>query len=258
MKIRVDVTIDRPTLRPGRRRRTMALAAAMLAVLLPSVALANHLFGDVPAADPFHENISNLANAGVAAGCGGGHYCPKAAVTREQMAAFLNRGLGRVAEADFQKAVTGTASNTIGTFTITPGIPGGAVPGANQFLRAEFTGTIRFSNVTSCPCSVAVYLTANGSAFTNFASATTLSATNTYASLSTSGVLPISGSSPVTIALVSYVVTGGAAATAYTVFANVDAMTIPFGGAGGDVLSPAAVGAQGDWADDPLAIPAQD
>lgn len=39
-----------------------------------------------------HEaDINRLAAAGVTTGCGGGRYCPSAAVTREQMATFLHR-----------------------------------------------------------------------------------------------------------------------------------------------------------------------
>ena len=230
-----------------RRSRTKIIGAVLLALVLPTVALGSHLFSDVPDTHTFHGSIANLANAGITGGCGAGKYCPASPVTRGQMAAFLNRGMGRIAEADFQKSITGTASTTVGSFSITPG---GVGAGATQFLRAEFTGTVRFSNVTSCPCSVAVYLTADGAAFTSFASATTLSVTNQYASLSTSGVLPISGPAPVEVSLVAYMVTGGAAATAYTVFANVDAETFPFGSTGGETLS-----AEGAFSDDPLAVP---
>jgi len=208
----------------------------------------------VPAADIFHENITNVANAGVAAGCGGGNYCPDANVTREQMAAFLNRGLGRIAEGDFQKAMTGNGSGSVGQITITPGIPGGAVAGAKQFLRAEFTGTIRFTNITSCPCGVAVYLTANGTPLSNYATATTVSVANQYTPLTTSGVVQVTGSSPVTVNLVVYMVAGGAAATAYTVFANIDAELFPFGSTGANVLPPAGA----FNADDPLALPRED
>jgi hypothetical protein len=42
-----------------------------------------------------HEaNINALAAAGLTSGCGNGHYCPSANVTREQMAAFLHRAFG--------------------------------------------------------------------------------------------------------------------------------------------------------------------
>jgi hypothetical protein len=42
---------------------------------------------------PHEHDINRLAAAGVTNGCGGGRYCPGAAVTREQMAAFLHRAL---------------------------------------------------------------------------------------------------------------------------------------------------------------------
>ena len=47
----------------------------------------------MPAADPFCRWIEELARRGVVAGCGGGAFCPGAAVTREQMAVFLLRTL---------------------------------------------------------------------------------------------------------------------------------------------------------------------
>ena len=43
----------------------------------------------MPASSPFCRWIEELARRGVVAGCGGGNYCPSAAVTREQMAVFL-------------------------------------------------------------------------------------------------------------------------------------------------------------------------
>ncbi len=46
-------------------------------------------FEDVPCSNPFAEWIEQLAAEGITAGCGGGNYCPDAAVTREQMAVFL-------------------------------------------------------------------------------------------------------------------------------------------------------------------------
>jgi hypothetical protein len=47
------------------------------------------VFLDVPAASPFCPWIEELARRGIAAGCGGGNYCPDDPVTREQMSAFL-------------------------------------------------------------------------------------------------------------------------------------------------------------------------
>jgi hypothetical protein len=48
-------------------------------------------FNDVPESNPFRADINALARTGVTAGCGGGNFCPKDFVTREQMAAFMNR-----------------------------------------------------------------------------------------------------------------------------------------------------------------------
>ncbi len=52
---------------------------------------AQGVFDDVPAADPFAPWIEELTARGISAGCGGGHFCPAAATTRGQMAAFLAR-----------------------------------------------------------------------------------------------------------------------------------------------------------------------
>jgi hypothetical protein len=42
----------------------------------------------------FKNDIVWLASSGITSGCGGDYFCPKASVTREQMAAFLDRALG--------------------------------------------------------------------------------------------------------------------------------------------------------------------
>jgi S-layer family protein len=48
-------------------------------------------FADVPVSSGFCPWIRELAARSVTSGCGGGNYCPTAAVTREQMAVFLLR-----------------------------------------------------------------------------------------------------------------------------------------------------------------------
>jgi hypothetical protein len=250
MHVRIDVSLQRPSwARP--HRRTRWLLPLVLVACLPGVALAGHLFADVPTDHTFHGNISNLANAGVTAGCGGGDFCPDAAVTRGQMAAFLNRGLGRVAEANVQTTVTGTSQAILGTLTITPGIAPGAGSGATQFLVADFTSSIRFTNVTSCPCSVAVYLTANGNALTSVAAATTVTVANQYTPLSTRGVIAVTGSAPVTVNLIGYYVSGATTTTAYTAYGTMTAQIVPFGGAGASTLAETG----GDGIDNELVPP---
>ena len=51
------------------------------------------VFDDVPAASPFCRWIEELARRGATGGCGGGNYCPRDAVTREQVAVAILRAL---------------------------------------------------------------------------------------------------------------------------------------------------------------------
>jgi hypothetical protein len=51
------------------------------------------VFADVPASSPFCPWVEELARRSVTGGCGGGNYCPSAAVSREQMSVFLLRTL---------------------------------------------------------------------------------------------------------------------------------------------------------------------
>jgi hypothetical protein len=47
------------------------------------------MFADVPCPSQYANWIEQLSNEGITGGCGGGNYCPLAAVTRQQMAVFL-------------------------------------------------------------------------------------------------------------------------------------------------------------------------
>ena len=47
----------------------------------------------MPPSSPFCRWIEELARRGVVSGCGGGNYCPSAAVSREQMAIFALKTL---------------------------------------------------------------------------------------------------------------------------------------------------------------------
>jgi hypothetical protein len=51
-------------------------------------------FNDVPLGHPFYDFIGKLSALGITLGCGNGNYCPDANTTREQMAIFIERGLG--------------------------------------------------------------------------------------------------------------------------------------------------------------------
>ena len=46
-------------------------------------------FFDVAPSNPFHHAVTTVASNGITAGCGGGDFCPDAAVRRDQMSVFL-------------------------------------------------------------------------------------------------------------------------------------------------------------------------
>ena len=73
------------------RRLLLCAIVATAAIAFPLGVLASHQFSDVPNTNSFHADIDAIADAGVTTGCAPGKYCPKDYVTREQMAAFLNR-----------------------------------------------------------------------------------------------------------------------------------------------------------------------
>ena len=82
-----------PTRTVSRRRHRLAVIAALALGLaaFPLGVVASHQFFDVITDNPYHADIDAIADAGVTTGCGGGNYCPSAVVTRDQMAAFMNR-----------------------------------------------------------------------------------------------------------------------------------------------------------------------
>jgi hypothetical protein len=119
----------------------LALAAT------PAIVLASHQFSDVPDSNSFHGQISSLVGAGITNGCGPTTFCPKATVTREQMAAFLGRGLGYAA------ANTGTllASETFSFYLTDLTLPARSVTGGTNYVRVSGDVTV-FDDSGTCPC----------------------------------------------------------------------------------------------------------
>lgn len=87
-------------LRGRNRWVTIAIVALTALVIAPAAVWASHSFDDVPDDNTFHEDIEAIAEARVTIGCDppeNTEYCPDDFVTREQMAAFMNR-LGALAD----------------------------------------------------------------------------------------------------------------------------------------------------------------
>lgn len=145
---------------PTRRApRLIALVTAVSLLVVPAAAFAGHAFTDVPNDNQFHLAIDAITGAGITAGCGGGQYCPKDAVTREQMAAFMQRGYGRVATAqgfgsnwsDLDDGVYGSVS-----------IQTGGVAGGFGMVLVIATAAVWTDDDALCPCEATVALRREG------------------------------------------------------------------------------------------------
>jgi hypothetical protein len=131
-----------------KRGRVLVLVAVIGgAISFPLGVVASHRFTDVPASNTFHDDIDAIAAVGVTTGCAANLYCPKDYVTREQMAAFLNRlgalGPGKtpVVNADMvdgKDALAFLPSEDITTMQLGPW--GGSLSG-NLIIAPFFHGT---------------------------------------------------------------------------------------------------------------------
>ena len=139
------MSLSTPSPRGRRRLRRRALFAlvglgAALVVAVP-LAWASHQFNDVPDANPFHDDISAIAGAGITAGktCvppgAPPTYCPGEGITREAMAAFVHRGFGRVG-GDFLPLGEVPADISVPTGW-TLDLTAGGVPGNTGFVKID-------------------------------------------------------------------------------------------------------------------------
>jgi len=166
-----DPTAPGGSERARRPRLPRILLILAIALAVPTIAYASHQFSDVPTSNPFHANIGNLVNSGITAGCGSGRYCPRSAVTREQMAAFLNRGLGRVA----WNADEITFAESVDFYAAYAGLQTGGAGGGTGFIRIDGSVTAYTEVAGLCPCTVYAYLFDDTSGELLWANATTIS-----------------------------------------------------------------------------------
>jgi hypothetical protein len=150
---------------PRRRLKLRWLGlVAPLAALVVAVPLAwaSHQFTDVPNANPFHNEIGNLAGAGITAGktCvppgTPPTFCPDEPVVRQAMAAFLNRGFGRAAYQASSALLVPTDGNSIVVGSITLSI--GGAPGGTQFVKVDAAVGTWITSVTGCPCNTGYFI----------------------------------------------------------------------------------------------------
>ena len=107
-------------LRDRNRWVTIVIVALTTLVIAPAAVWASHSFNEVPDDNTFHEDIEAIAEARVTIGCDppeNTEYCPDDFVTREQMAAFMNR-LGALADGK-EPVVNARAVQGLGLFADT-------------------------------------------------------------------------------------------------------------------------------------------
>ncbi len=108
--------------RPPRNKRSNwirygVVVLVVSAVVGPAAAYAGDTYSDVPNTNIFHNDIDWMYENGITLGCNGPNFCPKAAVTREQMSAFMHRlAISRVVN-----AATATMASTATNATLLAG-----------------------------------------------------------------------------------------------------------------------------------------
>jgi hypothetical protein len=157
LEIRQLRTAPPPRAAPPPRRRMRKVATAIMLVLaigvVPMVALASDTFSDVPTGNQFHDAINNLYDARITRGCTTSPplmYCPQDDVNRQQMAGFLNRGLGRVAGTQDFVDYTADATQTVASITLDTG----GLTGGTGFVHVTGSATGFTSSTTTCPCAL--------------------------------------------------------------------------------------------------------
>jgi hypothetical protein len=159
---------ERSLPQPRRSRRRLIVAGVVTMLLaLPVGVYASHDFSDVPTSNTFHAVISTLYGSRITGGCGSGKYCPNASVTRGQMAAFLVRGLGRMATVEdgadddwaelTQPAPSPTEPHPYGVVAPLSFRHGGGA-GGTAYVYASGTVNVWTDEAGVCPCEVQAFL----------------------------------------------------------------------------------------------------
>lgn len=144
--------------RPKTAKRLTRIGLVALMLAMPVMVSASHQFSDVPTSNTYHASIARLYGARLTGGCTATKFCPDANVTRGQMAAFLNRGLGRAAGGQFgtfdDDWTSIEAYFPVADVTLTAG------GGTGGTAHAWATGNVAvWTNEPGvCPCEVEIYL----------------------------------------------------------------------------------------------------
>jgi hypothetical protein len=220
----------------GRGRKLLAITALALCLSVPSLAVVNDVFSDVPAAAFYHDAVNAIYRAGITAGCAAGLYCPDQSVTRAQMAVFLHRGLGRVAYGNGDYAARDATFSDVAMLTINTG----GVAGQTGFVKVDAAITAYNANTAGCPCVVEYQIVRDGGG-TPFVHSITLGNDVGGVDSNGSGGATLSVAVPTattqTFRLQARVSTVSGAGSAISAGGTITAVYAPFGGTGTNTLA---------------------
>ena len=146
------------TARPRLARRLTRVGLVALMLALPVMVSASHQFTDVPTSHTFHTAISRLYGARLTTGCSSTRFCPGANVTRGQMAAFLNRGLGRGASDVGGTGLTDDWATFDNNVLAAVELQHGGAPGGTGHVLVTASATAYTTLADTCPCELVVWL----------------------------------------------------------------------------------------------------
>ena len=134
------------------KKRLLTIVSLILAMVMAlglGAAWASDRFPDVPTSSPFHFAINKIADAGITGGFADGTFRPNADITRQAMAAQLERGLSSVAISDVETITTKTgATEVVGSVSLW--VPGN---GGTQYVKVDAQTTL-YGTSAQCPCNI--------------------------------------------------------------------------------------------------------
>jgi hypothetical protein len=135
----------------GRGRKLLLACALALCLGAPTLAVVQGTFSDVPPTAFYYNAVEAIYRAGITTGCATGLYCPDNAVTRGQMAVFMQRGFGRI----YYARNTGVSLNRLAVQKVLAGITidtTDSAPGQKVFVKLDATLTARSQTPDCSPC----------------------------------------------------------------------------------------------------------
>lgn len=131
----------------------IVFVAAVATAGAGGAAYATHQLTDVGDGHPFHDEIAQLVDAGITTGYVDGTFRPGEPLTRQAMAAFLIRGLPRIA---FASDVVTSSTNGQPVTVVDVEITSPAAGGSGGYVVVDARTTAYALQGVACPCNVSL------------------------------------------------------------------------------------------------------